>query len=215
MRTLFLLIGLFLSINMTAQMDDTSYSIGMVMAKNLTSQGITEVDEASFQAGMAAVLAGKETKLTIEEASAKFQEAVTAAKAKLHEGNKSNGEAFLAENLKRKEVKSTASGLQYEVLEVAAPAAKKPTLADKVKVHYHGTLTDGTVFDSSVDRGEPISFPLNGVIQGWQEGLQLMPVGSKYRLYIPYNLAYGERAAGPVIGPFSALIFDVTLLAIE
>jgi len=209
------MIGLFLSINMTAQMDDTSYSIGMVMAKNLTSQGITEVDEASFQAGMAAVLAGTETKLTIEEASTKFQEAVTAAKAKLHEGNKSKGEAFLAENLKREEVTATASGLQYEVLEISSPAAKKPTLADKVKVHYHGTLTDGTVFDSSVDRGEPISFPLNGVIQGWQEGLQLMPEGSKYRLYIPYNLAYGERAAGPVIGPFSALIFDVTLLAIE
>jgi len=213
MRTFFFMIGLFLSLNMTAQMDDTSYSIGMVMAKNLKSQGITEMDMVAFQEGMAAVLAGKDTKLTVEEASVKFQNAVTAAKAKLHEGNKAKGEAYLAENAKRKEVKTTASGLQYEVLKPSA--GKKPTLSDKVKVHYHGTLPDGTVFDSSVDRGEPISFPLNGVIQGWQEGLQLMNVGSKYRLHIPYNLAYGERAAGPVIGPFSALVFDVTLLAIE
>jgi FKBP-type peptidyl-prolyl cis-trans isomerase FklB len=130
-----------------------------------------------------------------------------------HAGNLEAGKKFLEENAKKPGVKTTASGLQYEVLKDGSGA--KPTLQSKVKVHYHGTLIDGKVFDSSVNRGEPITFPLNGVIQGWQEGVQLMPVGSKYRFYIPYNLAYGERGAGANIPPYSALIFDVELLAIE
>lgn len=126
---------------------------------------------------------------------------------------KEEGEAFLAANALRNEVKTTASGLQYEVLEEGN--GPKPTAASTVKVHYEGTLIDGTVFDSSYQRGEPIEFPLSGVIKGWTEGLQLMPVGSKYKLYIPYELAYGERGAGASIPPYAALIFTVELLEIK
>ena len=135
--------------------------------------------------------------------------------AKAAEKNKdaaAKGEAFLAENATKEGVIVTESGLQYEV--VTMGEGEKPTAESTVKVHYHGTLIDGTVFDSSVQRGEPIEFPLNGVIKGWTEGLQLMPVGSKFILYIPYQLAYGERGAGELIGPCEALIFEVELLEI-
>ena len=135
--------------------------------------------------------------------------------AKAAERNKSlaaKGEAFLAENAKREGIVVTESGLQYEVITMGE--GEKPTAESTVKVHYHGTLIDGTVFDSSIQRGEPIEFPLNGVIKGWTEGLQLMPVGSKFILYIPYQLAYGERGAGELIGPCEALIFEVELLDI-
>ena len=126
---------------------------------------------------------------------------------------KAEGEQFLAENAKREGVKTTESGLQYEVIE--ATLGQKPKATDKVKVHYEGTLIDGTIFDSSYKRGEAISFPLNGVIKGWTEGLQLMSVGSKYKFFIPYQLAYGERGAGASIPPYAALIFTVELLGIE
>ena len=126
---------------------------------------------------------------------------------------KAEGEAFLAENAKREGVKTTESGLQYEVLE--ATIGQKPKATDTVRVHYEGTLIDGTVFDSSYKRGESISFPLNGVIKGWTEGLQLMAVGSKYKFFIPYQLAYGEHGAGASIPPYAALIFTVELLGIE
>ena len=126
---------------------------------------------------------------------------------------KAEGEAFLAENAKREGVKTTESGLQYQVLE--ATIGQKPKATDTVRVHYEGTLIDGTVFDSSYKRGESISFPLNGVIKGWTEGLQLMAVGSKYKFFIPYQLAYGEPGAGGSIPPYAALIFTVELLGIE
>ncbi len=127
--------------------------------------------------------------------------------------NASEGEKFLADNGRRKGVTTTASGLQYEVLKAAEGA--KPTATDSVSVHYHGTLVSGKVFDSSVERGEPATFPVNGVIPGWTEALQLMPVGSKWKLFIPAKLAYGERGAGQDIGPNSTLVFEVELLKIE
>ena len=122
------------------------------------------------------------------------------------------GEAFLADNAKRDEVTVTASGMQYEVL--VAGEGDKPVATSTVRTHYHGTLIDGTVFDSSVDRGEPAEFPVNGVIAGWTEALQMMAVGSKWRLYLPYQLAYGEQGAGGAIGPYATLIFDVELIDI-
>ena len=134
------------------------------------------------------------------------------AKQEKLEANLEAGESFLQENKKRPEVKTTESGLQYEVLTEGNGA--KPTATDKVKCHYHGTLIDGTIFDSSVQRGQPATFPLNMVIKGWTEALQLMSVGSKYRLFLHPSLAYGERQTGAVIGPNSTLIFDVELLDI-
>jgi FKBP-type peptidyl-prolyl cis-trans isomerase FklB len=134
------------------------------------------------------------------------------AKGEKLAANLKAGEAFLEQNKQRAEVHTTASGLQYEVL--TEGDGPKPKATDKVKCHYHGTLVDGTVFDSSVQRGQPATFPLNAVIKGWTEALQLMPVGSKYRLFLHPSLAYGERQTGSVIGPNSTLIFDVELLGI-
>lgn len=144
-----------------------------------------------------------------------FEEINTRMQAKeavKHKALAGAGEAFLAENAKKAGITVTASGLQYEVITQGTGAI--PTATSKVKTHYHGTLIDGTVFDSSVKRGQPIDFPVNGVIAGWTEALQLMPVGSKWRLYVPHNLAYGERGAGASIAPFSTLIFDVELIDI-
>jgi FKBP-type peptidyl-prolyl cis-trans isomerase FklB len=122
------------------------------------------------------------------------------------------GEAFLKQNATREDVKVTGSGLQYEILQ--AGTGQVPGASSTVRVHYHGTLVDGTVFDSSVQRGEPLEFPVNGVISGWTEALQLMPAGSRWKLYIPHELAYGARGAGGAIGPYSTLIFEVELLAV-
>ena len=136
-------------------------------------------------------------------------------KYKLKKSAKANeaGKTYLAENAKKEGVTTTESGLQYEVINSGKGA--KPAPSDQVTVHYHGTLLDGTVFDSSVDRGEPASFPVGGVIKGWTEALQLMSVGSKWKLYVPYDLAYGERGAGAQIGPYSTLIFEVELISIN
>ena len=142
----------------------------------------------------------------------KLQAAQQAKTAEQATKNKAEGDKFLAANKTKPGVKTTASGLQYSV--VKEGTGKKPTAESTVKVHYTGTLLDGTKFDSSVDRGEPAQFPLNGVIAGWTEGLQLMSVGSKYKFFIPYDLAYGERGAGADIKPYSALVFEVELLEI-
>ncbi len=169
-------------------MENLSFNLGTSVAQYLMQYGESELDYAEFKRGVEFVLnASKEAK--------------------------NAGEKFLAENAKRPEVKTTASGLQYEVLE--STLGQKPKATDKVKVHYEGTLIDGTVFDSSYKRNEPITFALNQVIKGWTEGLQLMSVGSKYKLYIPYELGYGAQGAGGSIPPYAALIFTVELLGIE
>ena len=165
-----------------------SFQLGTSVAQYLMQYGEKELNYEEFKAGIELVM----------NMSAKAKE---------------EGEKFLAENAKREGVKTTASGLQYEVLE--ATLGQKPKATDNVRVHYEGTLIDGTVFDSSYKRGESIAFPLNGVIKGWTEGLQLMSVGSKYKFFIPYQLAYGEHGAGASIPPYAALIFTVELLGIE
>jgi FKBP-type peptidyl-prolyl cis-trans isomerase FklB len=192
-----------------------SYSYGLMIARQLTERGI-EIDLAQFSEAFKAVVEKKEPILSEDEVSAAFAENQKILDAKNATGpdkeNLDKGAAFLAENAKKEGVKTTASGLQYEVIK--AGDGPKPKATDEVKVHYHGTLIDGKVFDSSVDRGEPTEFPLNRVIPGWTEGVQLMPKGAKYRFFIPYDLAYGERGAGADIKPYSALIFEVELLDI-
>lgn len=199
--------------NKTTKMDTLSYSLGVLFGNSLKQQGVDKISPTDMVEALEEVLAGKPTKISMHEASDLYSKAIAKLQSKQHEGNKIEGEKFLADNAKKPGIKTTASGLQYEVLTMGT--GPKPAITDKVKTHYHGTLIGGKVFDSSVDRGEPISFPLNGVIKGWTEALQLMPVGSKFRLFIPYELAYGERGAGGDIKPFSALIFEVELLAIE
>lgn len=197
-----------------AQMDTMSYSMGMMIAKNLQSQGISELDIESFNAAILDVLGGKTLAFSLEEANSNVQTYMKAQQEKMSKGVIDEGKKFLTENGKREGVHTTDTGLQYEVL-TPGTGTVSPGPTDKVNVHYHGSLLDGTVFDSSVDRGEPISFPLNGVISGWTEGLQLMTEGAKYRFYIPYDLAYGSRGAGAKIKPYATLIFDVELLNIE
>lgn len=193
-------------------MDQVSYALGMNIAQNLTNSGLKELNFEAFNKGIRAVMENKTPELRLEEANSILQQFFSELEAKKFQSNIEEGKTFLAENSKRSEINTLASGLQYEIIQKGEGAT--PTSADKVKCHYHGTLVDGTVFDSSVERGEPAEFPVNGVIQGWVEALQLMPVGSKWRLYVPSNLAYGENGAGGVIGPHATLIFEVELLAI-
>ena len=162
---------------------------------------------------MKAIMNKEKPAISFDEAQEVLNTFFAELEAKVAGKAKAEGEAFLAENAKREGVFVTGSGLQYEVL--TAAEGKKPKATDKVKVHYEGTLIDGTVFDSSYRRGEAISFGLNQVIKGWTEGVQLMSVGAKYKFFIPYNLAYGERGAGAQIPPYAALIFTVELLGIE
>ncbi|MCS4307488.1 FKBP-type peptidyl-prolyl cis-trans isomerase FklB [Rheinheimera pacifica] len=192
-----------------------SYGIGLQMGQQLADNPFDGLDINAVAAGVIAAFTEQDAEVSDEQIRAAFgviserMQAEQAEKAELLAGA---GEAFLAENAKRAEVTVTASGLQYEVL--VAAEGEKPTRNSTVRTHYHGTLIDGTVFDSSYQRGEPAEFPVSGVIAGWTEALQLMSPGSKLRLYIPHDLAYGERGAGNAIAPFSALVFDVELLAI-
>ena len=194
-------------------MDKISYALGLSMGQNLMGSGVTSLNYQDLAQGIEDVLTKQQPKITYQEAQQVLGQFFQELEAKIAGAAKADGEKFLAENKKREGVQVTASGLQYEVLE--ATIGQKPTATDTVKVHYEGTLIDGTVFDSSYQRGESISFPLNGVIKGWTEGLQLMSIGSKYKFYIPYQLAYGERGAGQQIPPYAALIFTVELLGIE
>jgi FKBP-type peptidyl-prolyl cis-trans isomerase FklB len=192
-----------------------SYGIGRQMGQQLADNPFDGVSPAAVAQGLLDALNGVEMPYSNEQMQAAFGEINERMQAKEAEQSKTlaaAGEAFLAENAKKAGITVTASGLQYEVTTQGSGAV--PTKTSKVKTHYHGTLIDGTVFDSSVNRGQPIDFPVNGVIAGWTEALQLMPVGSKWRLYVPHNLAYGERGAGASIKPYAALIFDVELLDI-
>jgi len=192
-----------------------SYTIGHQMALQLKSQAI-DIDIKTLQKAIEDVMTGKKPALSMQDmqkAMQNFRTQMQSKRQKAISENAKKSAEYLRKNAKQKGVTTTSSGLQYKVAKKGK--GKKPSLSDKVKVHYHGTLIDGTVFDSSVERGEPVSFPLSGVIKGWQEALQLMPEGSKYTIYVPPALAYGERGGPPKIGPNEALIFDIELLAIE
>jgi FKBP-type peptidyl-prolyl cis-trans isomerase FklB len=210
---------------LTTPKQRVSYSIGANIGGNFKRQEI-DIDTKALTAGINDALAGKPalTEAEMREVMTAFQQemqtkmmakakAQDEANAKVAPENLKKGEEFLAANAKKEGVKSTASGLQYKVIK--SGTGKTPKNTDTVKVHYHGTLIDGSVFDSSVERKEPISFPVNGVIPGWTEALQLMKEGDKWQLVIPSKLAYGESGAGDKIGPNSVLIFEVELLAIE
>ena len=194
-------------------MDKISYALGLSMGQNLMSSGVESLNYQDLAQGIEDVLTKQQPKISYQEAQQVLNTFFQELEQKVAGTAKAEGEKFLAENAKREGVKVTASGLQYEVLEPSL--GQKPKATDTVRVHYEGTLIDGTVFDSSYRRGESITFPLNGVIKGWTEGLQLMSIGSKYKFFIPYQLAYGERGAGQSIPPYAALIFTVELLGIE
>ena len=224
MKYLSIIVLLFVSLQLSAQKiglnsyeDSLSYSIGVVLAQNIKAEGVKGVDP--FMLGQAVQNVLDDTPLSIDkiEADKLFKNHLGQLRNKVGMENKLAGEKFLQENAKKVDVHILPSGLQYEVI-AAAPEGMPdvhPTIDSEVTVHYHGTLSDGTVFDSSVQRGEPISFPLGKVIQAWQEALPLMKAGEKWKIYSPYNLAYGERAAGPTIKPYSALVFEIELIAIN
>ncbi len=198
--------------SLTSLKDSASYGLGILVAQNFKSQNI-EINAALLQKGFNEVMKGDKTPFNDMMANQLVQKYMQREQAKAFEPNRISGEKFLEENKKKEGIVTLPSGLQYQIMK--AGDGPKPASSDKVKTHYHGTLIDGTVFDSSVQRGEPITFPVTGVIPGWIEALQLMPVGSKWKLFIPQNLAYGSRGSGPTIKPYSALVFEVELLGIE
>ncbi|MCG7498734.1 FKBP-type peptidyl-prolyl cis-trans isomerase [Vibrio sp. Of7-15] len=192
-----------------------SYGIGLQMGQQLAQSGLEGLNVAAIAKGIATSLTGDMPELEVDEINNALQAIHTRAEEARAEASKAaaaEGEAFLADNALRPEVTVLESGLQYEVL--TEGTGEIPTADKTVRVHYHGQLTDGTVFDSSVSRGQPAEFPVTGVIKGWVEALQLMPVGSKWKLAIPQDLAYGERGAGAAIPPYAALVFEVELLEI-
>ena len=193
-------------------MDKVSYALGLSIGNNFQNSGIKKLQVEDFVKGLEDVLGEKQPAISYEEAKQVINDYFTKLQQERLEINKQAGAEFLEINRHKAGVVELPSGLQYEILKQGTGA--KPSASDKVKCHYHGTLINGTVFDSSVQRGEPATFGVSQVIPGWVEALQLMPVGSKWRLFIPSNLAYGEHGAGDVIEPNSTLIFDVELLDI-
>ncbi|KAB2823825.1 FKBP-type peptidyl-prolyl cis-trans isomerase [Aliivibrio finisterrensis] len=192
-----------------------SYGIGLQMGQQLAQSGLEGLNVAAIAKGIATSLTGDMPEIEVDainEALQALHMRAEEARAEASKAAAADGEAFLADNALRSEVTVLESGLQYEVL--TEGTGEIPTSDKTVRVHYHGMLTDGTVFDSSVERGQPAEFPVTGVIAGWVEALQLMPVGSKWKLAIPQNLAYGERGAGAAIPPYAALVFEVELLDI-
>ncbi|MDR1745949.1 MAG: FKBP-type peptidyl-prolyl cis-trans isomerase [Tannerella sp.] len=193
-------------------MNKISYALGLSIGNNFRTSGIKDVDTADFMRGMQDVFSGKQPEISYEEAKTIINEYFAALQAEKSELNKQAGEEFLKINRLKAGVIELPDGLQYEVLKKGS--GNKPKISDKVKCHYHGTLINGTVFDSSIQRGKPAVFGVSQVIAGWTEALQRMEVGAKWRLFIPPELAYGKRGAGEMIGPDSTLIFDVELLEI-
>ena len=194
-------------------MEKLSYALGLIIGNNLKGMNIEGLITGEFTRAVEQVLNGEKLEMTEVQAQGLVQEYLREQQEAAGKAAREAGENFLAENAKREGVKVTETGLQYEVLTPALGI--KPTPTDTVTCHYEGRLIDGTVFDSSYRRGEPASFPLQGVIRGWTEGLQLMSIGSKFRFFIPFDLAYGAQGAGGSIPPYAALIFDVELIGIE
>ncbi len=193
-------------------MEKLSYALGMVIGHNLKSMNVKNLNGEDFAQAVNDILEGRKAALTDAEAQQIVNTYLQEQEAEQSKAAREEGEKFLAENSKKEGVITLPSGLQYTVLREGT--GRKPKATDSVKCHYEGTLTNGTVFDSSYRRGEPATFPLNGVIKGWTEGVQLMGEGAKFRFFIPYNLAYGERGAGQSIPPYAALVFDVELLEV-
>ena len=201
-------------------MDKLSYALGLGIGRQLSQMGANDLNAADFAQAVKDMIDGKEPKVPTAEAQQivedffqKQEERQRAEAAEKYKGAKSEGEKYLSENAKKEGVVTLPSGLQYQVLKEGN--GKSPKATDKVVCHYEGMLIDGTMFDSSIQRGEPATFPLNGVIAGWTEGLQLMKEGAKYRFFIPYQLGYGERGAGASIPPFATLVFDVELIEVK
>lgn len=198
---------------MTTDKERLGYALGLSIAKNLQEQGFEGFDYGTFTDAMDDHYSKNELKLSVPEVNETLQSAMAKIQAEKHGPVLERGKKFLEENAKREEVTVTASGLQYRVINSGTGSSPKPT--DQVTTHYHGSLIDGKVFDSSVNRGTPATFPVNGVIQGWQEALPMMKEGDKWELFIPYDLAYGENGAGGSIPPFATLIFEVELIKVH
>lgn len=193
-------------------MEKISYALGLGIGQQLKSMNIENFDIKEFSRSIEDVMAGRDTDMTAREAQVMLSEYFQKKEKQQAEENIAKGKAYLEENGKREGVITTKSGLQYEVL--TEGTGKSPKATDKVRCHYEGRLTDGSVFDSSYQRGEPADFGLNQVIAGWTEGVQLMKEGAKYRFHIPYLLGYGERGAGASIHPYATLVFDVELIKV-
>ena len=193
-------------------MEKISYALGLGIGQQLKSMNIVNFDIKEFSRSIEDVMAGRDTDMTAREAQVMLSEYFQKKEKEQAEENIAKGKAYLEENGKREGVVTTTSGLQYEVL--TEGTGKSPKATDKVRCHYEGRLTDGTIFDSSYQRGEPADFGLNQVIAGWTEGVQLMKEGAKYRFHIPYLLGYGERGAGASIPPYATLVFDVELIKV-
>ncbi len=199
----------------TSVEQQASYGVGRQLGEQLAANSFEGLDIPAVQAGLADAFDGKESVVSLEDLQVAFSEIsqrLQKAQEEAAEAASAEGNAFLAENAKREGVVTTESGLQYEI--ISEGSGEKPSYDSNVHTHYHGTFIDGKVFDSSVTRGQPAEFPVSGVIAGWTEALQLMPVGAKYKLYVPHHLAYGERGAGAAIPPYSTLVFEVELLDI-
>ncbi len=197
----------------TSKMDSLSYGLGLLLAQNVKQLGLENIDGPSLSQAIQDVLEGKEPKMSVDQANMMVSNEIAAVSEKKAGPVLEEGKAFLAENQKKAGITTTSTGLQYEVITSGSGAT--PKLTDKVTTHYRGTLVNGQEFDSSYKRGEPATFPVNGVIKGWTEALQLMKEGDKWRLYIPYDLAYGERGAGQDIPPYATLIFDIELIKVN